>query len=275
MDITSENRAFGGRQIVASHPSQACDCDMTFGLYLPPQAEEGPVPLIWYLSGLTCTHENAMTKAGAQAWCAEYGVAMVFPDTSPRGEGVANDEAYDLGQGAGFYIDATEDPWAPNFQMQSYILDELPRVLFNNFPLEEELQAITGHSMGGHGALTLAMKSPGRFRSVSAFSPICNPSDSDWGRKQFTAYLGENADWEDHDAACLMRVDGIDVPVLIDTGTDDQFGDLLKTEVLAKAMAEKRVAHTLRMQKGYDHSYYFVASFMEDHVAFHAEALWG
>lgn len=275
MDITSENRAFGGRQIVASHPSKVCDCDMTFGLFLPPQAEDGPVPLIWYLSGLTCTHENAMTKAGAQAWCAEYGIAMVFPDTSPRGEDVADDEAYDLGKGAGFYIDATEEPWAPNFRMQSYILDELPQVLFNNFPLEEDRQSITGHSMGGHGALTLAMKTPGRFRSVSAFSPICNPSDSDWGRKQFTAYLGENAEWEDHDAACLMRVDGIDVPVLIDTGTDDQFGDLLKTEALAKAMAEKRVAHTLRMQKGYDHSYFFVASFMEDHVEFHAEALWG
>ncbi|TNF22829.1 MAG: S-formylglutathione hydrolase [Rhodobacteraceae bacterium] len=275
MNIISENRAFGGRQIVASHPSRVCDCNMTFGLYLPPQAADGPVPLIWFLAGLTCTHENAMTKAAAQGWCADYGVAMVFPDTSPRGEGVADDEAYDLGQGAGFYVDATEEPWAPNFRMQSYILDELPRVLFNNFPLEEELQSITGHSMGGHGALTLAMKAPGRFSSVSAFSPICNPSDSDWGRKQFTAYLGENADWEDHDASCLMRVDGIDVPVLIDTGTDDQFGDLLKTEALAKAMAEKRVAHTLRMQKGYDHSYFFVSTFMEDHVAFHAEALWG
>ena len=275
MEITAQNRAFGGQQLVVTHASEACKCDMTFGLYLPPQAEDGPVPLIWYLSGLTCTHENAMTKAGAQAWCAEAGVAMVFPDTSPRGEEIANDDAYDLGQGAGFYVDATESPWAPNFRMETYIMEELPRVLFANFPLEEERQAITGHSMGGHGALTLAMKHPGRFTSVSAFSPICNPSDSDWGRKQFTAYLGEDADWEAHDASRLMRQDGIDVPVLIDTGTEDQFGDLLKTEALAQAMAEKRVEHVLRMQKGYDHSYFFVASFMEEHVIFHAEQLWG
>lgn len=274
MEIQTENRAFGGRQIVASHPSEACGCEMTFGLYLPPQAEEGPVPLIWYLSGLTCTHENAMTKAGAQAWCAEYGVAMVFPDTSPRGSDVANDDAYDLGQGAGFYVDATQSPWSPHFQMERYIADELPRVLFNNFPLDETLQSICGHSMGGHGALTLAMKYPGRFASVSAFAPICNPSQSDWGKKQFAAYLGDDADWEAHDAACLMLKSGIDAPVLVDTGTDDQFGDLLMTEALAAAMAEKRVEHSLRMQKGYDHSYFFIASFMEDHVAFHADALW-
>ncbi|WP_417525072.1 S-formylglutathione hydrolase [Marinovum sp.] len=274
MDITAENRAFDGRQIVATHASEICGCDMTFGLYLPPQAEDAPVPLIWYLSGLTCTHENAMTKAGAQAWCAEQGVAMVFPDTSPRGEGVADDSAYDLGQGAGFYIDATQDPWAGHYRMESYITDELPRLLASKFDVDEERQSIMGHSMGGHGALTLAMKTPGRYTSVSAFSPICNPSDSDWGRKQFTAYLGEDADWEAHDAARLMRQDGIDAPVLIDTGTADQFGDLLKTEALAQAMAEKRVPHTLRMQKGYDHSYFFVSSFMEEHVAFHADALW-
>ncbi|WP_323768903.1 S-formylglutathione hydrolase [Marinovum sp.] len=273
MDITAENRAFDGRQIVATHGSEVCRCDMTFGLYLPPQAKAGPVPLIWYLSGLTCTHENAMTKAGAQAWCAEYGVAMVFPDTSPRGDDVADDAAFDLGKGAGFYIDATEEPWAPNFRMESYITDELPELLFAEFPLDRDRQSIMGHSMGGHGALTLAMKTPGRYASVSAFAPICNPSDSDWGRKQFTAYLGEDADWEAHDASRLMRQDGIDVPVLIDTGTDDQFGDLLKTEALAQALAEKRVEHALRMQKGYDHSYYFVASFMEEHVAFHADAL--
>ncbi|MGY3438818.1 MULTISPECIES: S-formylglutathione hydrolase [unclassified Marinovum] len=274
MQITSDNRAFGGRQIVATHTSEVCQGEMTFGLYLPPQAEDGPVPLIWFLSGLTCTHENAMSKAGAQGWCAEHGVAIVFPDTSPRGADVANDDAYDLGQGAGFYIDATQDPWAPHFQMESYITQELPGVLFDNFPLDVAHQSITGHSMGGHGALTLAMKNPGRFASVSAFSPICNPSDSDWGRKQFTAYLGEDADWEAHDASRLMAQDGIDIPVLIDTGTDDQFGDLLKTEALARAMAEKRVEHTLRMQKGYDHSYFFVSTFIEDHIGFHANALW-
>lgn len=274
MEIQSENRAFGGRQIVASHPSDACGGEMTFGLYLPPQADNAPVPVIWYLSGLTCTHENAMTKAGAQRWCAEYGIAMVFPDTSPRGDGVPNDDAYDLGQGAGFYVNATEAPWHSHFQMETYISEELPRVLFKHFPLDETRQAITGHSMGGHGALTLAMKNPGRFASVSAFSPICNPSDSDWGRKQFETYLGSDADWEAHDASALMRSDGIDIPVLIDTGTDDQFGDLLRTETLARAMAEQRIEHVMRMQKGYDHSYFFVASFMEDHVAFHADALW-
>ncbi len=275
MDITAETRAFAGRQLTVSHPSEACACDMTFGLYLPPRAETEPVPLVWYLSGLTCTHENAMTKAGAQAWCAEQGLAMVFPDTSPRGAEVADDPAYDLGQGAGFYIDATQEPWAEHYRMERYIIEELPRLLFANFPLDESRQSIMGHSMGGHGALTLAMKHPGRFAAVSALAPICNPSDSDWGRKQFTAYLGERADWEAHDAARLMRQDGIEVPVLIDTGTEDQFGDLLKTDALAQALAEKRVEHVLRMQKGYDHSYFFVASFMAEHVAFHAAALGG
>jgi S-formylglutathione hydrolase len=272
MEILSEIRAFGGRQIVAKHPSTACACDMTFALFLPPMAEDAPVPLIWFLSGLTCTHENAMTKAAAQGWCAEYGVAMVFPDTSPRGEDVADHADYDLGQGAGFYVNATQAPWAAHFQMERYITEELPSVLFNNFPLEESLQGISGHSMGGHGALTLAMKNPGRFMSVTAFAPICNPTQSDWGRKQFAAYLGEGTDASAHDATCLMQSTGIDVPVLIDTGTDDQFGDLLKTEALAQAMVEKRVEHTLRMQKGYDHSYFFISSFMEDHIGFHADA---
>lgn len=274
MDITAENRAFDGRQIVATHASEACGCDMTFGLYLPPEAAEGPVPLIWFLSGLTCTHENAMTKAGAQAWCAAHGIAMVFPDTSPRGANLADDTDFDLGQGAGFYIDATEPPWAPNFRMERYITEELPALLWKHFPLDPDRQSIMGHSMGGHGALTLAMKHPGRYASVSGFAPICNPSQSAWGRKQFTAYLGENADWTAHDATCLMRQTGIDAPVLIDTGTDDQFGELLKTEALAQAMTEQRVPHVLRMQKGYDHSYFFVASFIEEHVAFHADALW-
>jgi len=276
MKTISENRCFGGVQGVYSHPSQATGGDMTFGLFLPEEAETGAVPVIWYLSGLTCTHENAMTKAGAQRWAAEMGVALVFPDTSPRGEGVANDAAYDLGQGAGFYVNATQEPWSPHFRMWDYVTDELPRVLFNSFPLAEEAQAITGHSMGGHGALTIAMSFPGRFRSVSAFSPICNPTASDWGRKQFTAYLGpDESTWAAHDATLLMKKRGFDGPILIDQGTSDQFIDLLKPETLSAAMAERRQGGIFRMQKGYDHSYFFVSSFMEEHIAFHAQALHG
>ncbi len=276
MKTISENRCFGGVQGVYSHASQATGGDMTFGLFLPEEAETGAVPVIWYLSGLTCTHENAMTKAGAQRWAAEMGVALVFPDTSPRGEGVANDAAYDLGQGAGFYVNATQAPWAPHFRMWDYVTEELPRALFNSFPLAEEAQAITGHSMGGHGALTIAMSFPGRFRSVSAFSPICNPTASDWGRKQFTAYLGsDESTWAAHDATLLMKKRGFDGPILIDQGTSDQFIDLLKPEALSAAMAERRQGGIFRMQKGYDHSYFFVSSFMEEHIAFHAQALHG
>ncbi len=276
MKTISENRCFGGVQGVYSHGSQATGGEMTFGLFLPEEAETGAVPVIWYLSGLTCTHENAMVKAGAQRWAAEMGVALVFPDTSPRGEGVANDPAYDLGQGAGFYVNATQEPWAPHFRMWDYVTEELPRVLFNSFPLAEEAQGITGHSMGGHCALTIAMSFPGRFRSVSAFAPICNPTASDWGRKQFTAYLGtDEAAWAPHDATLLMKKRGFDGPMLIDQGTADQFIDLLKPEALAGAMAERRQGGTFRMQKGYDHSYFFVASFMEEHIAFHAQALHG
>ncbi len=274
MKTVSENRCFGGVQGVYTHASQVTGCDMTFGLFLPEEAETNEVPVIWYLSGLTCTHENAMVKAGAQRWAAEMGVAVVFPDTSPRGEGVANDAAYGLGQGAGFYVNATEAPWKPHFRMWDYVTDELPRLLFNAFPLVEEAQAITGHSMGGHGALTIAMSFPGRFRSVSAFAPICNPTASDWGRKQFTAYLGaDEAAWAAHDATLLMKKRGFDGPMLIDQGTADQFIDLLRPEALAAAMAERRQGGTFRMQKGYDHSYFFVSTFMEEHMAFHGAAL--
>ena len=275
METQSENRAFGGTQGVYRHASSTTHCEMTFGLFLPEEAKDGPVPLLWYLSGLTCTHENAMTKAGAQAWCAEQGIAIVFPDTSPRGDGVANDEAYDLGQGAGFYVNATQDPWAKHFQMWDYIAEELPALLAETFNLDMSRQAITGHSMGGHGALTLAMRLPGRFRSVSAFAPICNPTASDWGRKQLGAYLGDDtAAWTAHDATLLMREVGFDGPVLTDTGTADQFYELLKPEALAAAVSDRRQEATLRLQKGYDHSYFFVSTFMEEHVAFHAEALY-
>ncbi len=276
MKTISENRCFGGVQGVYTHPSAATGTDMTFGLFLPAEAENGAVPVLWYLSGLTCTHENAMVKSGAQRWAAEQGIALVFPDTSPRGEGVANDAAFDLGQGAGFYVNATQDPWALNFQMWDYVTEELPRLLFNAFPLEEGAQAITGHSMGGHGALTIAMSFPGRFASVSAFAPICEPTRSDWGRKQFTAYLGSDETlWAGHDSTHLMRRFGFDGPMLIDQGTSDQFLDLLRPEALAAAMTERRQGGIVRMQKGYDHSYFFVSTFMEDHVDFHAQALRG
>ena len=275
METVSENACFGGVQGVYTHASAATSCDMTFGLFLPAEAKDGPVPVLWYLSGLTCTHENAMVKAGAQGWAAEQGIALVFPDTSPRGDDVADDEAYDLGKGAGFYVNATETPWAPHFRMWDYVTEDLPALLAENFALDMDRQAITGHSMGGHGALTMAMSLPGRFRSVSAFAPISHPTGGDWGRKQLGAYLGaDETKWAAHDATLLMREKGFDGPVLIDTGTNDQFIDLLMPEKLSEAVAARRQQATLRLQPGYDHSYFFVSTFMEEHVAFHAEALY-
>lgn len=275
METISENRCFGGVQGVYRHSAHTVGCDMTFGLFLPEEAEEAPVPVLWYLSGLTCTHENAMVKAGAQAWAAEQGIALVFPDTSPRGDAVADDPNYDLGKGAGFYVNATQDPWAPHYQMWDYIADELPKLITANFNVDEDRQSITGHSMGGHGALTLAMGLPGRFRSVSAFSPICHPTAGDWGRKQLSAYLGDDeAKWAKHDATLMMQEVGLDIPLLVDTGSNDQFIDLLMPETLAEATMKRRLPANLRLQKGYDHSYFFVSSFIEDHVGFHAEALY-
>ena len=275
METVAENRCFGGVQGVYTHASEACGGDMTFGLFLPAEAQSGPVPVMWFLSGLTCTHENAMVKAGAQGWAAEQGIALVFPDTSPRGEDVADDDAYDLGQGAGFYVNATQKPWAPHFRMWDYVAEELPKLISANFAIDAERQAITGHSMGGHGALTLAMGLPGRFRSVSAFAPICNPTASDWGRKQLGAYLGtDETTWAPHDATLMMQSAGFDGPMLIDTGTKDQFLDLLCPEALAAAVSTRRQQAMLRLQPGYDHSYFFISTFMEDHVTFHAEALY-
>ncbi len=274
METISENRCFGGVQGIYTHVSKATECEMTFGLYLPPQAEAGPVPLLWYLSGLTCTHENAMVKAGAQVHAARHGIAVVFPDTSPRGEGVADDEDYDLGQGAGFYVNATEAPWTPHYAMWDYVAEDLPRVLFNAFQLDEARQGITGHSMGGHGALTVAMRLPERFASVSAFAPIAHPTESEWGRKQFDAYIGADAATRAaHDATHLMQAEGFPREVLIDQGTKDQFLHLLKPEALASAMSVRRQPGAFRMQAGYDHSYFFVATFMADHMRFHAEAM--
>ena len=275
MKTLSKNTCFGGTQGVYTHTSKSCACDMTFAVFLPVEAKDGPVPVLWYLSGLTCTHENAMSKAGAQVWAAEHGIALIFPDTSPRGESVTDDESYDLGQGAGFYVNATQDPWQPNFKMWDYITEELPALIAENFSIDMDRQSITGHSMGGHGALTMAMSLPGRYRSVSAFAPICSPTTADWGRKQLTAYLGtDETTWAAHDASLMMEKVGFDGPVLIDTGTKDQFIDLLKPEALSSAIAKHRQEATVRLQPGYDHSYFFVSTFMEDHVAFHADALY-
>ena len=273
METISENRSFGGVQGVYKHASDVCGCDMTFAVYLPPQAAEAPVPVLWYLSGLTCTQENAMTKAGLQDHAAMHGLAVVYPDTSPRGEGVADDAAYDLGQGAGFYVNATRDPWKPHFRMYDYVLTELRGLVSGNFAVQDR-HGITGHSMGGHGALTIAMRNPDRFQSLSAFAPIANPTQSDWGRKQLSAYLGDDeACWADHDATLLLEDKGWQGDILVDQGGADQFLDLLKPDALAGMMTRRRQPGTFRMQKGYDHSYFFVNSFAGDHVAWHAERL--
>lgn len=274
METISENACFGGVQGVYKHKSSVCACDMTFAVYLPPQAKDGVVPCLWYLSGLTCTHENAMTKAGLQEHAARRGIAIVFPDTSPRGEDVADDEAYDLGKGAGFYVNATQAPWAPHFKMYDYIKTELRELVQSKFPVLDGRHGVTGHSMGGHGAITLALGNPGLFASLSAFAPIANPTASDWGRKQLTAYLGpDEKGWADHDATLLVRTRGWHGDILIDQGASDQFLDLLKPEALSGALSETRTASVFRMQPGYDHSYFFVASFGRDHVDWHAERL--
>ena len=273
IEVISENRCFGGVQKVCRHPSNTCGVDMTFAIFLPPQAEERKVPLLWYLSGLTCTHENAMTKGGFQGHAAKHGIAVVFPDTSPRGEGVADDEAYDLGQGAGFYVNATRDPWRQNFRMYDYVVSELRSLVTANFPVTEA-QGITGHSMGGHGALTIALRNPDLFGSLSAFAPIANPTRSDWGRKQLSAYLGDDESaWGNHDSAILLEEHGWKGDILVDQGAKDQFLDLLKPEALAAAMTKRRQAGQVRLQAGYDHSYFFVQTFASDHVAWHAERL--
>ena len=274
MKTLSENKCFKGMQGVYQHWSEACNCDMTFGIFMPSIATSEPVPLVWYLSGLTCTHENAMTKAGAQAAAEEFGVSIVFPDTSPRGSNVPDDDDYDLGQGAGFYLNATKKPWVNNFQMWDYITVDLTDVLSKNFNVDMARQSIMGHSMGGHGALTIGMGMPGRFKSISALAPICNPTGADWGRKQLAAYLGDDEQsWVKHDSSILMLNEGFDGKVLIDIGSKDQFIDLLRPETLASAMTERRQSGEFRIQPGYDHSYFFVSTFVDDHVAFHADLL--
>jgi S-formylglutathione hydrolase len=273
MELLSRNRSFGGEQLVYRHASKTCNCDMTFAVYLPPQAQAGPVPALWYLSGLTCTHENAMTKGGFQEHAARHGLAVIFPDTSPRGSDVADDNAYDLGQGAGFYVNATMAPWKSHFQMYDYIVGELRDLVQDELPLSDR-HGITGHSMGGHGAITIALRNPELFGSLSAFAPIVNPTQSDWGRKQFAAYLGDDeAAWADHDSTLLLTEFGWKSDILIDQGAQDQFLSNLRPEAMAEAIARARQPAVLRMQAGYDHSYFFVQSFAGDHVRWHAERL--
>lgn len=273
----SENKCFGGRQLRFSHNSDACSCIMTFAVFLPPQAESGPVPVLYWLSGLTCTDENFVTKAGAQRYAAEHGIAVVAPDTSPRGDGVADDPegAYDFGLAAGFYVNATQEPWSAHYHMYDYIVDELPGAVNGNFPVIPERQSIFGHSMGGHGALTIALKNPGHYRSVSAFAPIVAPSQVPWGKKALGGYLGDDAEaWKTHDACELVATATERLPLFVDQGSGDQFlEEQLKPELLQAACEAHNHPLTLRMQPGYDHSYFFMASFMEDHFAHHSAAL--
>jgi len=276
METLSTSTAFGGTQGVYRHASTATGTDMTFAVYVPPHAPDARLPVLWFLSGLTCTHANVMDKGEYRRACAEHGVILIAPDTSPRGEGVPDDDAYDFGQGAGFYVDATEQPWAANFNMKRYVEDELPALIAAEFPMADMTrQGITGHSMGGHGALTIALRNPDRFRSVSAFAPIVAPLHCPWGEKALTGYLGpDRADWRAYDA-CALIADGARVAdILVDQGEADGFlDDQLKPALLAEACAAAGIELTLRMQPGYDHSYNFISTFMSDHVAWHAERL--
>ncbi len=276
LEIVSENRSHGGRQLVVKHASSATGTDMTFSIFLPPPAEEGgKMPVVWYLSGLTCTHANVTEKGEYRAACAELGLIFVAPDTSPRGEGVADAEEWDFGKGAGFYVDATQAPWAAHYRMWSYVTQELPDLVASEFPVDMGRQGITGHSMGGHGALTVALNHPQRFRSVSAFAPIVAPSQVPWGQKALGGYLGEDREaWRRHDALALIE-DGARVSeLLVDVGTADPFLDKeLKPELLRQACESAGIGLQLNLREGYDHSYYFISTFMADHLRWHAERL--
>ena len=274
LTVVQEQKCFGGRQIRYQHASTVLNCEMKFSVFLPPQAATQNVPALYWLSGLTCSDENFSTKAGAQRVAAELGIALIIPDTSPRGEGVPDDAAYDLGVGAGFYVNATQAPWAAHYQMYDYVLHELPALVEAELPLSDK-RAISGHSMGGHGALVLALRNPQRFVSVSAFAPIANPINCPWGQKAFTAYLGEaqNA-WVNYDACMLLAQYRGDLPLLVDQGDADNFlTEQLKPQALYTGGMLAKANLLLRMQPGYDHSYYFIASFIEEHLRFHAQYL--
>jgi len=270
-----EHRAcFGGWQDVYRHASDVLGCTMDFAVYLPLQAQARKLPVLYWLSGLTCSEQNFITKAGAQRYAAEHGVVIVAPDTSPRGDGVPDADGYDLGKGAGFYVNATQAPWAKYYRMYDYVVDELPALVEANFPVTGA-RAISGHSMGGHGALVIALRNPGRYRSVSAFSPIVAPSQVPWGEKAFAAYLGDDREaWKPYDATELVKVAREKLPLLVDQGDADEFlHTQLRPEALEAAAAAAGHPLTLRLQPGYDHSYYFIASFIGDHIAHHAKAL--
>ena len=277
MEQIGENRSFGGRQLRFTHASRTLNCDMNFSVYLPPAAEHGEVPVLYWLSGLTCTDENFVTKAGAQHYAARHGVAIVAPDTSPRGEGVPDDPegAYDFGLGAGFYVNAVQEPWANHYQMYDYISTELPALVAAQPSIDAERAGIFGHSMGGHGALTIALKNPQNYRSVSAFSPICSPLNCPWGEKALGNYLGGDREhWKQHDSTELIRAAQQHLPILVDQGAADDFlHEQLKTELLQQASAEANYPITIRMQPGYDHSYFFISSFIGEHIEFHMQHL--
>ncbi|MCB1615068.1 MAG: S-formylglutathione hydrolase [Pseudomonadales bacterium] len=277
MEIISENRIFGGRQLRFKHASAVNNCEMTCAIYLPPQVENGKVPVLYWLSGLTCTDENFVTKAGAQRYAAEHGVAIVAPDTSPRGEGVPDDPeaAWDFGLGAGFYVNATQAPWNQHYQMYDYIVTELPKLVNANFPVDGSRQSIFGHSMGGHGALTIALKNPDKYHSVSAFAPIVSPLNCPWGEKALSNYIGANRElWKQYDTCALIPGADKKFTLLVDQGSADNFlKEQLKPELLQAACKENNHPLQLRIREGYDHSYYFIASFMGEHIAFHAQHL--
>jgi S-formylglutathione hydrolase len=273
---TETIKEFGGYLNRYQHRSMSCDCTMTFSAYLPPQASSSRVPAVYWLSGLTCTDDNFRVKAGAQRYAAELGLALIIPDTSPRGHEVPDvADRYDLGQGAGFYVNATQAPWSQHYHMYDYVTRELPSLVEANLPVLPHLKSITGHSMGGHGALICGLREAGAYKSVSAFAPICNPSESGWGKACFGAYLGtDHKAWQAYDATCLVEAGAATVPLLVDQGTADEYlSDQLHPENLARVCAARRFPLSLRMQDGYDHSYHFIATFIGEHLAYHAEAL--
>lgn len=277
MKILSSVKSFNGQQIQFQHTSEVTSCEMQASIYLPPQAQSAPIPVLYWLSGLTCTDQNFVTKAGAQAYAAKYGIAIVCPDTSPRGEGVPDDpeQAWDFGLGAGFYVNATADPWKKHYQMYDYIVHELPTLILENFAIDSEKASISGHSMGGHGALTIGLRNPSNFRSISAFSPIVAPSQCPWGEKAFSHYLGKDRNvWTNYDACELLGNSVERLPILIDQGTADSFlQNQLKTELIEAAADSADYPIQVRYQSGYDHSYFFIASFIEEHLNFHSQYL--
>ncbi|MDT0576064.1 S-formylglutathione hydrolase [Croceicoccus sp. F390] len=270
-----EHRSHDGVQGMYSHASGSAGRDMAFGVFVPDHAPGATLPVLWYLSGLTCTAANVVEKGEYRAACARHGIILVAPDTSPRGEGVADDADYDLGVGAGFYVDATQQPWAANYRMRSYVEEELPAIVRSQFPADFARQSITGHSMGGHGALTIALRNPQRFRSVSAFAPLCAPMQCSWGEKAFSNYLGTNRQaWRPYDAVALIEDGARLSELLVDQGTADQFlTEQLKPQLLHQACTQAGIDATIRMQEGYDHSYFFISTFMSDHVEWHAARL--